>query len=94
MRIKLAFKWTTWLAAVVMLSSLVANPAAAKNEPGCLPECGGANLAGANLKGANLRGADLTGADLTNAFLTNAILTGVTWANTTCPDGSVTNTGC
>jgi len=63
-----------------------------------------ANLTGANLTSAallqallynaNLTGADLTGADLTNADLTNANLTGVIWSNTTCPNGTVTNTGC
>jgi hypothetical protein len=26
--------------------------------------------------------------------LTGVNLTGVIWSNTTCPDGSVTNTGC
>ncbi|MGY9080230.1 MAG: pentapeptide repeat-containing protein [Candidatus Nanopelagicales bacterium] len=35
------------------------------------------------LTGANLRGANLTGANLT----------AVKWSNTTCPDGTVTDTG-
>jgi uncharacterized protein YjbI with pentapeptide repeats len=43
-----------------------------------------ANLSYANLYWANLTGADLTGADLTGAY----------WSNTSCPDGTVTNTGC
>lgn len=57
-----------------------------------------ANLAGANLSGTDLAGADfglatldhanLTGANLTDAFLDEASLTGVTWSNTTCPDGT------
>jgi hypothetical protein len=48
----------------------------------------GALLNGANLSGANLHGADLTGANLTGANLSGANLTGVVWSNTTCPDGS------
>ena len=51
-------------------------------------------LSKAKLKGANLKGANLKDADLTGANLTKANLTGVIWSNTTCPDGSVTNTGC
>ncbi len=60
-----------------------------------------ADLAGANLTGADMAGADLylgslNGANLTNANLRGASLdvvdlTGVTWSNTTCPDGF--NTG-
>ena len=63
-----------------------------------------ANLSGANLTGAqlvqasltdaNLSGADLSGANLTGADLWGANLTGVTWITTTCPNGTVTNTGC
>jgi uncharacterized protein YjbI with pentapeptide repeats len=41
-----------------------------------------ANLADANFTNDNLTGADLTGANLT----------GVTWSNTTCPDGTNSNT--
>jgi hypothetical protein len=48
----------------------------------------GALLNGANLTGANLHGAGLTGANLTGATLTGANLTGVVWSNTTCPDGT------
>ena len=33
-------------------------------------------------------------ANLNGADLTNAVLTGVTWSNTTCPDGSITTTSC
>jgi hypothetical protein len=66
----------------------------------------GANLSGANLTGANLTGANLTGANLSNANLSNANLsnaaltgatlaytdlTGVTWSDTTCPDGTNSN---
>ena len=34
------------------------------------------------------------GANLTDANLTGANLIGVFWSNTTCPNGTVTNTGC
>ncbi len=52
-----------------------------------------ANLNGANLNSVTLNNADLTGANLSNAnldtaYLTNANLTDVTWNNTTCPNGS------
>jgi CSLREA domain-containing protein len=43
------------------------------------------------LVGANLRGADLSHANLYRADLRGADLTGVTWDNTTCPDGSNSN---
>jgi uncharacterized protein YjbI with pentapeptide repeats len=52
---------------------------------------GGANLDGANLHGANLTGADLSRADLAGANLHGAVLSGVTWSNTTCPDGTNSN---
>ena len=57
-----------------------------------------ANLTNANFSTANFASADLTNANLTGANLTGAtnmgtaILTGVTWSNTTCPDGTVSNT--
>ncbi|MCJ7725801.1 MAG: pentapeptide repeat-containing protein [Acidimicrobiia bacterium] len=56
-----------------------------------------ANLAGALLDGVLFWGADLTGADLTDANLTggnltSAILAGTIWNNTTCPDGTNTDT--
>jgi hypothetical protein len=51
----------------------------------------GADLAGANLTGANLTGANLTGANLTGANLNKANLDGVTWSNTTCPDGTLSS---
>ena len=67
---------------------------------------GGANLSGANLNKANLTGADLAGANLTDANLNKANLTGadlagatvtganfndVKWSDTTCPDGTNSN---
>jgi hypothetical protein len=48
----------------------------------------GAHLDYANLTGASLTGANLMGAILSNATLTGATLTGVIWGNTTCPDGT------
>jgi uncharacterized protein YjbI with pentapeptide repeats len=53
----------------------------------------GTNLSGASLQFATLTNADLAGADLTGAYLTladfsGATLTGVTWSNTSCPDGT------
>jgi|TARA_B110000503_G_scaffold128465_1_gene199591 uncharacterized protein YjbI with pentapeptide repeats len=53
----------------------------------------GATLTGANLSGADLTGTNLRGANLTGANLTGANLTAVKWSNTTCPDGTVTDTG-
>jgi uncharacterized protein YjbI with pentapeptide repeats len=67
----------------------------------------GTNLTAANLTGASLADSDLTQTILTDANLTNASLdganfdttaiTGVIWSNTTCPDGSNSNSydsGC
>ena len=64
----------------------------------------GANLTAADLTEASMDQADMTGATLTGAYLTGAYLigvelsgantVGVTWLNTTCPDGTVTSTGC
>jgi phospholipase C len=67
--------------------------AGARIEGGFLPN---ANLTGADLRHADLEGADLAGANLTNAnargaYLRHADLTGVTWSNTTCPDGTNSN---
>ena len=66
-----------------------------------------ANLSRANLRSVDLRGADLSNTDLTGADLTGALigadstldsytkLDDVTWAGTTCPDGTVANDeGC
>jgi Pentapeptide repeats (8 copies) len=51
-----------------------------------------ANLTNANLEGANLSGANLSGATLQGATgLDTATLTGVTWKQTTCPDGTTSN---
>ncbi len=47
-----------------------------------------ANLQNASLQGVNLEGADLTGANLTGAVLKGANTKKVTWSNTTCPDGT------
>ena len=53
-----------------------------------------ANFTGANLTGANLSNAYLYYANLHYANLTGANLTGVFWLNTTCPNGTITDTGC
>jgi hypothetical protein len=58
------------------------------------PNLIGANLTNAKLTFANLTFADLTNANLLYADLTFADLTGVTWSNTTCPNGSVRSTSC
>jgi phospholipase C len=55
-----------------------------------------ADLAGIKAQGANFSGANLQKSDLTNANLSGANLAGanvkdVTWANTTCPDGTSSN---
>jgi hypothetical protein len=49
-------------------------------------------LRGVTLAGADLRGANLTNVDLTGSSLAQAKLAGVTWSNTTCPDGSNSDT--
>jgi uncharacterized protein YjbI with pentapeptide repeats len=57
----------------------------------------GADLNGANLSDTNLALADFNGTNLTNADLKGATglppnqIGGVTWSNTTCPDGSNSN---
>ena len=53
-----------------------------------------ANLSYANLAGADLSSANLMSADLTYANLASANFTYAIWNNTTCPNGTVTNTGC
>ena len=53
-----------------------------------------ANLIYANLSWAYLTNANLNWANLFSANLTSANLTGAAWNNTTCPDGTVTYTGC
>lgn len=50
-----------------------------------------ANLKMANLSNSNLSNDNFTGANLTQANLSNTTLTGVTWSNTTCPDGTNSN---
>jgi uncharacterized protein YjbI with pentapeptide repeats len=56
-----------------------------------------ANLTGANLTKANLTGADfsyanLTSADLAGATVSSTNFTATVWSNTTCPDGSNSDT--
>lgn len=50
-----------------------------------------ATLTGADLAGATLTDADLANANLTGADLDGATLTGVIWSDTTCPDGTNSN---
>lgn len=57
----------------------------------------GTDLAGAALCGGYLNNANLSHADLRGACLTATYLVGVTWSDTTCPDGSNSNShhnGC
>jgi uncharacterized protein YjbI with pentapeptide repeats len=93
--------------ASLLVTGAEVSPVSAKTVNGCVikakTKCLKADLKGANLKGANLTNTNLTNTNLTNTNLKNvdlatnltgANLTGVTWSNTTCPGGSVTNTGC
>ena len=52
----------------------------------------GADLVGADLKDLNLTGADLTAADLAGANLWAADTTAAVWSDTTCPDGTNSDT--
>jgi uncharacterized protein YjbI with pentapeptide repeats len=52
----------------------------------------GANLSSASLYNVDLSNADLTGADMTGANWFDSTVTGVVWSNTTCPDGSNSDT--
>ena len=47
-----------------------------------------ANFTRANLSGANLTNLDLTNSNMRSARTDGAVLTGITWSNTTCPDGT------
>jgi hypothetical protein len=49
------------------------------------------DLASADLAGTDLDNANLTGANLTGADVTGTVFTGATWSNTTCPDGTNSN---
>ena len=53
-----------------------------------------ANLKNANLDGAQMIFSDLTGANLTGASMKETETRGVTFCNTTMPDGSVNDSGC
>ena len=50
------------------------------------------DLTGANLSNTFLYSTNLTNANLTGSNLEDAILSGVLWSNTTCPDGSNSDT--
>ena len=72
-------------------------PGAAEIGDGLVSDLQGANLGGAHLNFANLSSADLQDADLTNTDLDGApggitaSVTAVAWNNTTCPDGTNSN---
>ena len=53
-----------------------------------------ANLTGASLTGAGLLGAAMLGTNLSGATVTGAQLRDVIWDRSTCPDGTLTATGC
>jgi uncharacterized protein YjbI with pentapeptide repeats len=60
-------------------------------------ELTGADLADSDLALTNLTGADLTSVDLNGASLDATIFTGAIWSNTTCPNGTNSNSydnGC
>jgi pentapeptide repeat protein len=70
-----------------------ANP---PTSPPASPDLSNASLADARLRDADLRGVKLDGADLSRADLTGADLSGaslikVTWSQTVCPDGTVSD---
>jgi hypothetical protein len=78
-------------AAGILAFAWAANPPEPPAQPA--PSLRNADLVGADLSGTSLRNADLTGADLTNADLEGAdvegaVITEVVWRNTTCPDGT------
>lgn len=52
----------------------------------------GLDLAGVDLSDVYLVDANMTNADLSGADLTGATLIDVIWGNTTCPDGTNSNT--
>src|SRR5262249_49323544 len=53
-----------------------------------------AKLAGAYLSDAHLAGTDLSHANLVGAHISGADLSGAKFDHTTCPNGTITNTGC
>jgi len=54
----------------------------------------GANLTGATFITTNLNHVNFSNANLTGANLAVGSSVQVTWSNTTCPDGTVTSSGC
>ena len=64
-----------------------------------MAEIDNTNFTSANLTGATFINSEMDHVNFTKANLTGANLSGassiqITWSNTTCPDGSVTSTGC
>ena len=54
----------------------------------------GANLSSANMSGANLQSANATRTNFSQAEFLYTNTNGVLWGDTTCPNGTLTNTGC
>ena len=54
----------------------------------------GADLSYSNLSYADFMGADLTGANLLGSDVSNARFLNAKFSRTTCPNGTVTDTGC
>jgi hypothetical protein len=77
-------------AAGIILFAWAANPATPVQPAPSLirTDLRGADLHGASLRNADLTRADLTDADLFDVDLQGAVITGVTWSNTSCPDGT------
>jgi Bacterial Ig-like domain (group 3)/Pentapeptide repeats (8 copies)/Domain of unknown function DUF11 len=84
------FKGATLKNAMLAGANLVGAILAGTNLNGA--DLGGANLSGADLTGANLQDANLTDATLTGALAKGANFNGAVWSNTTCPDGTNSNT--
>ncbi|MFD3539619.1 pentapeptide repeat-containing protein [Streptomyces sp. NPDC058662] len=93
-RFRRTLRWlilvTALAAAGIVVFAWASNPPAAPPPVAVLTN---ANLAHANLRDTDLDNAvldhaNLTGADLTGADLRHASLVGVTWHDTTCPDGT------
>jgi len=81
-----------------MLSGADLSGADLTNANFSMAEIDNTNFSGANLTGATFINTEMNHVNFSNANLTGANLAGsalaITWSNTTCPDGSITNTGC
>ena len=81
-----------------MLSGANLSGADLTNANFSMAEIDNTNFTGATLTGATFINTEMSHVNFTNANLTGANLEGaagqITWSNTTCPDGSITSTGC